>query len=185
MLQATVALDMTGVEKCILDQLAADTSNISSEAVKLLSWAKRGAHEALQLECFRRLAHRRRPMSHTEMAALGIHVTAQVMYVRERFRTLLLATDDLPPDIQLHNRCTQRSTCAKKIFDEIVSNLHDSPRDIPEQDASDVFNIKVPSSLCSSCKPKAVELAGSLKNGWLDGTLKQGIKSANSLYVDK
>ncbi|KAH7332543.1 hypothetical protein B0J17DRAFT_709589 [Rhizoctonia solani] len=134
-LEATSALDMTSIQEYILDQLADNPTTIPHALgpLKMLQWAARASHDGLMLEGLRTLAWRRLPILPSEVEVLGINLTAQAMYVRERARTGLLSQQIswLEEDIHPHNLCPSRDICRAKIFKTITRNLTTSPKNSP------------------------------------------------------
>ncbi|CAE7185919.1 unnamed protein product [Rhizoctonia solani] len=172
-LEAASALDMLGIQEYILDQLARDTTNISSAPDKLLQWAMRFGHQGLILESLRIFAYRRLPLSPGEVIILGEHA-ARVLFTRERIRTTLLSQPVawLEDEIYPHNMCSKRPSCRAAILKAVVQNLTISPNKLPKGDVSDIFQV-APDGLCARCQPIRVELARALRKGRLDRVVQE------------
>ncbi|CAE6466708.1 unnamed protein product [Rhizoctonia solani] len=180
-LEATLALQMPGIQRYIIAGFEQDEHSISLEAVSLLSWAMQcdAALETLKFECLRTLAYRRRSLSQNEGILLGAKTATAVMRIRERIRSLFIFSDALQRDIRPHNTCGTRSACQKYIFQQIVKNLTMDPF-APEttetnQDQSDIFQIDSGGMYCYECGPTLVEIARSLRQAKLDEELHRCI----------
>lgn len=190
-LEATEALQMTGVRNYILTRLQDDQADIKTEPIRLLGWAMRSELplETLKLECVYALAYRCRPLSEAEMHVLGYKASAQVMRARERIRGLFLSNAASVKftlllsrlDIRIQPPCG-RQECQNIIFKEIIQNLSkDSPAcdSEQEQDNSSVFRIllKNVSGLCHACRcaPQATldETGLSLNKAKLDDEVRR------------
>ncbi|KDN44970.1 hypothetical protein RSAG8_05143, partial [Rhizoctonia solani AG-8 WAC10335] len=177
-LEAASALDMIGIQEYILDQLADNPTSIPhpSGPLKMLHWAARTSHDGLMLEGLRTLAWRRLPILPSEIAVLGDTLAARAMYIRERARTGLLS-QQLPwleEDIHPHNLCSTRDVCRARIFKAITRNLILSPKELPSNDVSDIFQLSELSGsngLCSRCQSIKSDIAGTIKRGKLDQRL--------------
>ncbi|KAG8727876.1 hypothetical protein FRC11_012275, partial [Ceratobasidium sp. 423] len=171
-LEATSALDMAGIQEYILDQLACDTTDISSTPEKLLQWATRASHQGLKLEGLRIFAYRRLPLSPGEVITLGEHA-AQAMFTRERIRTMLLSQPVtwLEDEIYPHNMCSRRPGCRTAILKAIIQNITIPPNNLPKGDVSDIFQV-APDGLCLRCQPIRVELARAVRKGKLDSIVR-------------
>ncbi|KDN44967.1 hypothetical protein RSAG8_05140, partial [Rhizoctonia solani AG-8 WAC10335] len=190
-LEATSALDMLGIQECILDQLAGDMSNISPAPEKLLQWGTRFDHRGLMLEekllqwgtrfdhrglmleGLRIFVYRRLPLSPGEVITLGEHAS-RVMFARERIRIMLLSQplNWLEDEIYPHNMCSRRPGCRTAVLKAIIQNLTVSPNKLPKDDTSDIFQV-ASDGLCARCQPIRVEVARALKKGKLDGVVQE------------
>ncbi|CAE6487244.1 unnamed protein product [Rhizoctonia solani] len=177
-LEATFALDMAGIQEYILDRLADNPTTIPHALgpLKMLQWAARASHDGLMLEGLRTLAWRRLPILPSEVEVLGTKLTAQAMYVRERARTGLLSQQItwLEEDIHPHNLCSSRDVCRAKIFKTITRNLTMSPKELPSNDVSDIFQLPELSGSngpCSRCQSIKADIARSIRRGKLDQKL--------------
>lgn len=183
-LEATRALQMTGVQNCILDKFENDTSGISSEPVKLLAWALRSdvPLEKLKLECTRALVYRCLPILPNEGITLGGKAVAQLMYTRERVRALLASLSglgSLAQNIILSDSCGSPSSCRGKIYQAIIKNMNMDPQKKPKHSLqADIFQID-DNSMCDVCRPNKVSLASTLKapNGRLDQEIRRCINT--------
>ncbi|CAE6429894.1 unnamed protein product [Rhizoctonia solani] len=177
-LEVTFALDMAGIQEYILDRLADNPTDIPHPfgPLNMLRWAARASHDGLMLEGLRTLAWRRLPILPSEIAVLGEGLAARAMYVRERARTGLLSQQLswLEEDIHPHNMCSSRDACRAKIFKIINRNLTLSPKELPSNDVSDIFQIPEVSGnngLCPRCQSIRPDIARSIKRGKLDQKL--------------
>lgn len=177
-LEATRALQMTGVQNCILDKFENDISGISSEPAKLLAWAIRSdvPLEKLKLECARALVFRCLPILPNEGVTLGGKATAQLMYTRERVRaSLSTLSGTLPQSIILSDSCHSPSSCRNKIYQAILKNMNTDPqKKFKHSLQADIFQID-DNSMCDACRPNKVTLANTLKapNGRLDQEIRR------------
>ncbi|CAE7185912.1 unnamed protein product [Rhizoctonia solani] len=177
-LEAAFALDMTGIQEYILDRLADNpTSNPHpSGPLKMLHWAARTSHDGLMLEGLRTLSWRRLPILPSEIQVLGDSLAARAMYIRERARTGLLSQQLswVEEDIHPHNLCSTRDACRVKIFKSITRNLTISPKELPSNDVTDVFQLPEPGSSygpCSRCQSIRSDISRSIRRGKVDQRL--------------
>lgn len=181
-LEATEALQMTGVQNFILARLQDDKGEIKTTPVRLLGWAIRSELplEVLKLECFLTLAYRRRPLSETEVNLLGGKATAEVIRVREKIRGLFLSNstsaESLLSHIHTHSSCTRNLYCRTVAFKQIIHNMtKDDPTN--EQDDSDIFQIDSPNHLCDwgrcASKSSLDDISPSLRKAVLDDEVRR------------
>ncbi|KAL5632221.1 hypothetical protein ACGC1H_000276 [Rhizoctonia solani] len=177
-LEAAFTLDMTGIQEYILDRLADNSTSIPhpSGPLKMLDWAARTSHDGLMLEGLRTLAWRRLPILPSEIAVLGDTLAARAMYIRERARTGLLSQQLswLEEDIHPHNLCATRDTCRARIFKAITRNITISPKELPSNDVSDIFQLPELSGSnapCSRCQSIKSDIARLIRRGKLDQRL--------------
>ncbi|CAE6437614.1 unnamed protein product [Rhizoctonia solani] len=176
-LEATLALQMPGIQRYIMSGFEADEDNIPSQVINLLGWAVRcdTPLEALKFECFRTLAYRRQALSQDEGMFLGAKTTTTVMRIRERIRSLFIFSETLQKDIRPHSTCGTRAACQKYVFQQIVKNLTmdtfgpETPED--SQDNADIFQIDSGGLYCYECGPTLIEIARALRRAKLDEEL--------------
>ncbi|CAE6370078.1 unnamed protein product [Rhizoctonia solani] len=188
-LEATLALQMPGIQRYIMESFERDEHSIPLEAVGLLSLAMRcdAPLDTLKFECFRTLAYRRQSLSQNEGMLLGAKTATAVMRVRERIRSLFIFSDALQKDIRPHNTCGTRGACQKYIFQQIVKNLSMDPfapgTTEETQDQSDIFQIDSGSFYCYECGPTLVEIARSLRQAKLDEELHRCVDGMRLLNI--
>lgn len=176
-LEASLALQMLDVQTHITSAFQRNTAAIASEAVRFLSWVTRPEIKCdeLKLGCIRALVHRRLPLLPAEAAVLGTKTTSELMYIREKVRTLL-STRSTPIAITAIT-CASHSDCQDKFFRAIDQNMTREWMHSPDQGKHDIFRIENIFA-CQACTMSKDYIASTLKytSGALDKEILQCAK---------
>ncbi|KAB5588543.1 hypothetical protein CTheo_8018 [Ceratobasidium theobromae] len=187
---------MPDIQNYVLENFEEDRPNIAPRAIQLLPLAVRLNSKWLELECFRSLAFRRRPISREELIALGPKMMAQATYVRERVRTAILSSG-LPKAISLHASCSEPLSCFYFITQKVQANMTANPRNLynfrsSDEDEADIFDISIKdtefigSKLCDDCQPIVNELSELIRfSDELSQEVHKCVQDSKLLVADK
>lgn len=153
-LEASLALQMTGIQTFILGKFEEKKYQVEPVAMRLLIWVVRCevAFRGLKMNCIRALVYRCQPISSIEGTALGTKLATQIMHIRERVRTTLLSNpESIQEQIRTNLRLNATSGCPKHIYQALVKNLSVDSTKQSAHGQANIFQLDA-DSMCGGCR---------------------------------